>query len=328
MSMLTSSPNRGFTTVALRSQDHIAPQRCPEQLSIFIEPETREIPRCERSFATPPGPTKQCSIPWVYVHAWRSLLRHCHDLSSPFNGWPVGIRKFAASDLNQLPKGSTKPLPACGTGSVTTEDPVCRLLSSKLLRAQVVVFSIEVLSICMVAFGAAADRSVQTPTSCWSWSTAQHRRQTEEDRLIGIPRQQAIHQPPTATHQLTGQPHKGVHESFEFDLQHPGLVLAVFRAPTTRRFRQRQRPPGFQVPCQRRHDHVGPIAQQIVHRRRQRPHAAVQLRQQVLLVAAVTQATAAYSSNTSDRRPVRSPSASREDTGTAAGTGSRAARHR
>ena len=43
---------------------------------------------------------------------------------------------------------------------------------------------------------------------------------------------------------------------------------------------QAQCPPCFQVPSQRRHHHVRPIAVQIVHRSTQRPHTAVQLRQQ------------------------------------------------
>ena len=53
--------------------------------------------------------------------------------------------------------------------------------------------------------------------------------------------------------------------------------------PPARRRGQHQRPPRFQVPGQGRHHHVRSVARQRVDRRLQRPHPALQLRDQVLL---------------------------------------------
>ena len=44
---------------------------------------------------------------------------------------------------------------------------------------------------CSVALGAVADRSIRTPTSWMPASASQHVHQTEEDRLVRIPAQQA-----------------------------------------------------------------------------------------------------------------------------------------
>ena len=48
-----------------------------------------------------------------------------------------------------------------------------------------------------------------------------------------------------------------------------------------------QRDPGLEAPGQGRHHHIGPVGVQRVHRRVERPDAALQLRDQVLLVAAL-----------------------------------------
>ena len=50
-------------------------------------------------------------------------------------------------------------------------------------------------------------------------------------------------------------------------------------------FGQQQRRPGLQAPGQRGHDHVSPVALQIIHRRRQGPHAVLELLDDILLVA-------------------------------------------
>ena len=85
---------------------------------------------------------------------------------------------------------------------------------------------------------------------------------------------------------LARQPHERVDEPLELHPQQPPLLLAV-RRPVPRVLRQRQRQPRLQVPRQRGHHHVGPVAHQVVHRRAQGAHAVLQLRDQVLLVAAV-----------------------------------------
>src|ERR1700688_2050600 len=73
---------------------------------------------------------------------------------------------------------------------------------------------------CFLALEAVGYRSVQTPTSWLSFSAPQHGQQAEKDALMGIPRQQAIHQLPCRPHDLTGQLHEGIHERLELQSQH------------------------------------------------------------------------------------------------------------
>src|ERR1700676_3712704 len=93
------------------------------------------------------------------------------------------------------------------------------------------------LSFCRVALGAAADRSIQTPTSRIAASTPQHVQQAEEDRLVRIPAQQAIDQLPASTENLARQTHKGIHERLELHPQHPTLLRLVLAVPATRPLR-------------------------------------------------------------------------------------------
>src|SRR5262249_59141399 len=97
---------------------------------------------------------------------------------------------------------------------------------------------------------AVRDRSVRTPTSWFCFSTTEYRYHAEEDPLIGIPRQQPIHQPPARPHDLTGQPHKGIGERLELQTQHPALLGPVLLLPPPRYRWQGQRPPRLQVPRQ------------------------------------------------------------------------------
>src|SRR5215216_939757 len=111
---------------------------------------------------------------------------------------------------------------------------------------------------CISALGALADRGVRTPTSTPLPSTPQHTHQAEEDRLIRVPTQQPIHQPPTCPEQLTRQTHKALHQCLELQPQHPPLLLALSPLPAARLFREAQGPPRLEVPGQRRHHHVRP----------------------------------------------------------------------
>ena len=132
----------------------------------------------------------------------------------------------------------------------------------------------------------------------------QHRNTSTRRKKIGwcgFQPSKPIDQLPAAADDLAGQPHEGVHERLELQPQHPAFLRPVLLLPAARLLRQRQRPPGLQVPGQGRHHHVGPVALQVVHRRTQRPHAAVQLREQVLLIAAVV-------GRRRRSRPRRSPS--------------------
>ena len=91
------------------------------------------------------------------------------------------------------------------------------------------------------------------------------------------------------SHDLAGNLQHFVNEGLERDSQ-LGCAGRFMRLAATRRDRQQQRRPGFQSPRQTRHDQVGPIADQAVHRSRSGSRAAGNLRDQVLLVAAIVAA--------------------------------------
>src|SRR4051812_5012780 len=94
-------------------------------------------------------------------------------------------------------------------------------------------------SFCRVALGAAADRSIRTPTSRAATSTAQHVQQAEEDRLVRVPPQQAIDQFPTGPEDLARQTHEGIHERLELRPEHPSLLRLVPFLPPARLLWQR-----------------------------------------------------------------------------------------
>ena len=137
-----------------------------------------------------------------------------------------------------------------------------------------------------VRLGVAADRSIRTPASGFAPSATQYACHPEEHRQVGVVAEYAIDQLPTGADDLAGNLDEGVEEGLEFHPQNPSLFRRMLVVPTSR-LGQPQCPPGLEVPGQSRGDHVRPIAQQIVHRGRQCPHATGQLGNQVLLVAAV-----------------------------------------
>src|SRR5512145_1025074 len=142
-------------------------------------------------------------------------------------------------------------------------------------------------SFCGVALGVGGYRSIPTPTSLLHRSTTQRGYHAEEDPLMRIPRQQTIDQPMSTTHDLARQTHERIRECLELQTQHPTLLLPLLLLLPTRFLRQGQPEPRLQVPRQRRHHHVRPVALQRVYRRPQRPHPAVQLTQHVLLIAPI-----------------------------------------
>ena len=109
---------------------------------------------------------------------------------------------------------------------------------------------------------------------------------TEENMLPRIPRQQPIHDLSSRRENLRRNIHHRRPKRAEVHPQQPPLFFLMHLLPTAR-LRQHQRRPGFQAPGQRRHHHVRPIREQAIDRRGQRANPALELRQQVLLVAAV-----------------------------------------
>ena len=73
--------------------------------------------------------------------------------------------------------------------------------------------------VCNLALGATGDRSIQTPTSMAAASATQRRHQAEEDRLVWIPRQHAVHELAACPHQLTRDADEGI--DFAMQLEHP-----------------------------------------------------------------------------------------------------------
>ena len=77
-----------------------------------------------------------------------------------------------------------------------------------------------------------------------------------------------------------------VDERAKLHRQQSAFLLGLLVLPEPARFGQAQRQPRLEVPGQRRDQHVGVVAEQIVERRVQRPNG-IQLRQKVLLLAAI-----------------------------------------
>src|SRR5450759_153857 len=117
-------------------------------------------------------------------------------------------------------------------------------------------------------------------------ATVQPLDQSQEDPLPRVPRQQAVDQPSPTSHDLAGHLDHRRTERRELHPQQQSFLGLVFgRMPG--RYRCHQGTPSLQAPGQTGHHHVGPVAHQIVHRRRQRVYAAFELGDQVLLVAAI-----------------------------------------
>ena len=130
------------------------------------------------------------------------------------------------------------------------------------------------VSFCSLACIVAADRSIQTPTSCCGRqqrnAPADGRRSAGTDctpapdtRNAALAAQSGTGWPPSAfTNALNSKPNSHNLSARYFSAQRPG-------------FRQAQRRPGFQVPRQAGHHHVRPVAHQGIHRRLQGLHAVL-----------------------------------------------------
>ena len=108
----------------------------------------------------------------------------------------------------------------------------------------------------------------------------------EKDRQPAIPSEQAVDRLARLPDDLRWKPHHGVSERAELHPEHRPLLRRVLRLPTAG-LGEQQSEPCLERPRERDHHHVRPVAHQVVHRCVQRAHAALQLREQVLLVAAV-----------------------------------------
>ncbi len=119
------------------------------------------------------------------------------------------------------------------------------------------------------------------------WAT-QRFDQPQEHALPGVPGQQAVEDSPAGFDDLAG-PDGSARGGTVLNSMRSSCCFCWPRAclPAARRLRQGQGQPGLEAPGQRRHHHVGPVAHQVVHRHPQGLHAALELGDEVLLVAAV-----------------------------------------
>ena len=104
--------------------------------------------------------------------------------------------------------------------------------------------------------------------------------------MPGIPRQQSIDDAPAAFDDLRRDQQERIQECFEFHADDTALLGAVFLRPATA-FRQPQREPCFERPGQGGHDHVCPVAEQVVDWHLHGTNAILELLDDVFLIAAV-----------------------------------------
>ncbi len=108
---------------------------------------------------------------------------------------PFAVMLLVALVLKQAKTPRRAGLRTLGWCQRTVSVP---LRGSSVASTQHTVFVVHLL-VCPGAQGAVGDRSIRTPTSWMPASALQHIHQAEEDRLVRIPRQQAIDQPAAAT---------------------------------------------------------------------------------------------------------------------------------
>ena len=110
--------------------------------------------------------------------------------------------------------------------------------------------------------------------------------QPKEDSLPRVPGEQSVDQSSSRSHDLAGHlDHRRAKRRELHPQQRSLLGLMLGRVP--RRYRRQQGAPGFQAPRQRGHDHVRPVADEVIHGRRERMHPALELGDQVFLIAPV-----------------------------------------
>ena len=109
--------------------------------------------------------------------------------------------------------------------------------------------------------------------------------QAKEDVLPRVPGQQAVDDSSARANDLSGHVDQGLTERGEVHSQQTVLFVPMFLFPTSFGWQQ-QRGPRFQTPGQQGDRHVGPVALQAVKRCRESLHAALELLDLVLLIAA------------------------------------------
>src|SRR5208337_1663363 len=108
--------------------------------------------------------------------------------------------------------------------------------------------------------------------------------QPQENSLPRVPGEQSVDQSMSRPHDLARHlDHRRAKRRELHPQQRSLLSLVLGRVP--RRYRCQQGTPSFQAPRQRGHYHVRPIADQVVHWRRECVHSALELGDQVFLVA-------------------------------------------
>src|SRR5271166_2751338 len=110
--------------------------------------------------------------------------------------------------------------------------------------------------------------------------------QPKEDSLPRVPGEQSVDQSTSRSHDLARHlDHRRAKRRELHPQQRLLLSLVLGRVP--RRYRYQQGAPSFQAPRQRGHYHVRPVADQVVHWRGQCMYSALELGDQVLLIAPV-----------------------------------------
>src|SRR5215213_157787 len=109
---------------------------------------------------------------------------------------------------------------------------------------------------------------------------------SKERRLPFVPRQDAITDSPGCSNDLTRDMDDRGHERAEVHGQKPAALLQMLWCPAWGD-RHEQRDPCLQRPGQSSHDHVCPVGVEGVDRRVKGTHTALELCDQILLIASL-----------------------------------------
>lgn len=111
--------------------------------------------------------------------------------------------------------------------------------------------------------------------------------QPQEHRLPSVSGQQPYHDLPARFHVLRWHAEEVIDEGSKLQPQELLLLGLVLLVPAAVRGWQAERQPGFEVPGQGVHQHVGPVAGQVIDWVGKESHAPIEPGNEILLLAAV-----------------------------------------